>query len=109
MYNTSTVRIRTKITPLSDNADQVKLWLTTQPDPMALFKKFSYDEMKSALLSYLNPEEEIKEQADSVQPKNEDASDLPWEKEEKPAPASFSLSSPKKSDLESKIDDLFNL
>lgn len=109
MYNTSTVRIRTKITPLSENADQVKLWLTTQPDPMSLFKKFSYDEMKSALLAYLNPEEEIKEQADSVESKAPETGDLPWEKEEKPAPASFNLSTPKKKDLESKIDDLFNL
>lgn len=108
MYNTSTVRIRTKITPLSDNAEQVKLWLNNQPDPMTLFKKYSYEEMKSALLSYLNPEEEIKEQADSVTAK-EEPSDLPWEKQESKPASGFSLSTPKKSDLESKIDDLFSI
>jgi hypothetical protein len=109
MYNTSTVRIRTKITPLSDDAEKVKLWLKEQPDPMSLFKKFTYDEMKTALLNHLNPEEEIKEQADSVQPKDSSSGDLPWETEvpaAAPAPKTFSLSN-KKSDLESKIDDLF--
>ncbi len=106
MYNTSTVRIRTKITPLSDNAEQVKVWLNTQPNPMELFKKFSYDEMKTALLTYLNPEEEIKEQADSVQSKAPEG-DLPWEKPAEEAPKSFTLST-KKSDLDSKIDDLFS-
>lgn len=108
MYNTSTVRIRTKITPLSDNAEQVKVWLNTQPNPMELFKKFSYDEMKSALLTYLNPEEEIKEQADAVETKQPPTGDLPWEKEEDSSSAkSFTLST-KKSDLDSKIDDLFS-
>ena len=108
MFNTSTVRIRTKITPLTDDADKAKLWLTTQPDPMTLFKKFSYEEMKSSLLTYLNPEEEIKENADSVESKAPE-SDLPWDKtQEKPAHTSFSLST-KKSDLESKIDDLFSI
>lgn len=107
MYNTSTVRIRTKITPLSDNAEQVKVWLNTQPNPMELFKKFSYDEMKTALLTYLNPEEEIKEQADSVQTKTPEG-DLPWEKPAaEEASKSFTLST-KKSDLDSKIDDLFS-
>jgi hypothetical protein len=108
MYNTSTVRIRTKITSLSTDAEQVKLWLNTQPDPMTLFKKFTYEEMKNALFAYLNPEEEIKEQADSVESKAPET-DLPWEKEEKKAPTSFALSTPKKSDLESKIDDLFSI
>jgi hypothetical protein len=107
MYNTSTVRIRTKITPLSTDANQVKLWLTTQPNPMELFKRFTYDEMKSSLLTYLNPEEEVKAQADTVETKEVSSGpgDLPWEKEE--APKSFSLST-KKSDLDSKIDDLFS-
>lgn len=108
MYNTSTVRIRTKITQLSDDAEQVKVWLNTQPNPMELFKKFSYDEMKSALLTYLNPEEEIKEQADAVETKQAPAGDLPWEKEEESSSAkSFTLST-KKTDLDSKIDDLFS-
>ena len=102
MYNTSTVRVRTKITPLSEDADKVKLWLETQPDPASLFKRFSYDEMKAALMTHLNPEEEIKETADSVESK-EHESDLPWDK-----PVQKYTLNTKKSDIDSKIDDLFS-
>jgi len=104
MYNTSTVRVRTKITPLSEDADKVKLWLETQPDPTTLFKRFTYEEMKAALLSHLHPEEEIKQQADSVEDK-EDVGDLPWQT---PAPSAVKYSlNTQKSNIDSKIDDLF--
>jgi hypothetical protein len=105
MYNTSTVRVRTKITPLSDDAEKVKLWLNTQPNPMDLYKKYPYEEMKAALLAHLNPEEEIKEQADSVETKQE-VGDLPWEK---PTTNAYTLETPKKSDLDDKLDDIFDI
>jgi hypothetical protein len=57
-YNKSTVRPRTKITPLSENAVQVKEWLANQPEVLTLYKKFEYDEMKTILLNWLNPESE---------------------------------------------------
>jgi hypothetical protein len=103
MYNTSTVRVRTKSTPLSDDADKVKLWLETQPDPLAQFKRYSYDEMKEALLKHLNPEEELKEQADAVEAKPQ--GDLPWEK---PAQGQYTLNTTK-SNVDSAIDDLFDI
>ena len=103
MYNTSTVRVRTKSTPLSEDADKVKLWLETQPDPLTQFKRYSYDEMKEALLKHLNPEEDLKEEADSVESKPQ--GDLPWEK---PAQGAYTLSTTKPS-MDSAIDDLFNL
>jgi len=103
MYNTSTVRVRTKSTPLSDDADKVKTWLDNQPDPLTQFKKYSYDEMKEALLKHLNPEEELKEQADAVQTKP--TGDLPWEKPQ--APAEYVLNTSKAS-VDSSIDDLFS-
>jgi len=107
MFNTSTVRVRTKITPLSEDGDKVKLWLETQPDPTTLFKRFTYEEMKSALFSHLNPEEEIKEQADSVTVKTDnETSDLPWEKTA-PSADKYALNT-QKSDIDSKIDDLFS-
>jgi len=103
MYNTSTVRVRTKCTPLSEDSDKVKLWLETQPDPLTQFKKYSYDEMKDSLLKHLNPEEEIKETADAVETKA--PSDLPWEK---PAQGGYSLNTGKTS-IDSAIDDLFDI
>lgn len=57
-YNKTSVRVRTKITPLSTNAEEVKSLLETQPDPSSIFKKYTYEEMKEALLQWLNPSEE---------------------------------------------------
>ncbi len=57
-YNKTSVRVRTKITPLSSNAQEVQEWLEKQPEPLAIFKKYTYDEMKEALLQWLNPSEE---------------------------------------------------
>lgn len=95
-FNQSKVRVRTKVTALSENAADVKKWLETQPEPLSIFKKYGYDEMKESLLSWLNPEE----QADEPTP----AAPVAEEK----APAAFSLSTPKKS-IDDEFDDLFNL
>ena len=56
-FNQSKVRVRTKTTPLSESADEVKKWLNEQPDPLSIFKKYSYDDMKASLLEWLNPED----------------------------------------------------
>lgn len=60
-YNKTSVRVRTKITPLSTNAEEVKEWLEKQPEPLSIFKKYTYDEMKEALLQWLNPSDETEE------------------------------------------------
>jgi hypothetical protein len=94
-YDKSTVRIRTKVTPLSTKADEAKKWLSEQPDPMTQFKRYSYDEMKAALLTYLNPESEAEQAASAPTPTEE------------PKQQKFSLSTSKE-DTNSKIDDLFS-
>ena len=71
-YNKSSVRPRTKIIPLSENANTVKMWLSEQPEILTLYKKYDYDEMKGILLTWLNPEteettEETVEEAPVVQ------------------------------------------
>ena len=60
-YNKSSVRVRLKQTPLSDDAAQVEKWTKDQPDPNAEFKKFTFDEMKSALEKWLSPEDNNEE------------------------------------------------
>jgi hypothetical protein len=65
-FNKSTVRPRTKITPLSENASQAKMWLAEQPEVLALYKKYDYEEMKNILLTWLNPEAEV-ESTDEVE------------------------------------------
>jgi hypothetical protein len=54
-YNKSSVRVKTKQTPLGD-ADQIQNWLDNQKNPMEVFKRYSYEEMKANLAKFLNPE-----------------------------------------------------
>ena len=57
-YNKSSIRVKMKESALSTKADEVTLWTTEQPDPNAEFKKFTFEEMKSALEKWLAPEED---------------------------------------------------
>ena len=61
-YNKSSVRVRLKTTPLSEDASLVEKWTSEQPNPTdGLFKRFSFDEMKSALEKWLSPEDDSEE------------------------------------------------
>ena len=51
----TSVRIKPKQTPLSDNNDQVDKWLKTQPNPSEVFTQYDYDFIKKQLQNYLNP------------------------------------------------------
>ncbi len=61
-YNKSSVRVRLKTSPLSEDASLVEKWGNDQPNPKELFKRFTFDEMKSALEQWLSPEEEGSEE-----------------------------------------------
>lgn len=62
-YNKSSVRVRLKTSPLSEDATLVEKWTNEQPNPTdGLFKRYSFDEMKSALEKWLSPEEEEDEE-----------------------------------------------
>jgi hypothetical protein len=98
-YNKSTIRVRTKITPLSEDPEQLKKWLNDQPNPVSQFKKYSYEDMKAALLGYLNPEDEKEQMAASPEPTKEEVTI--------PGTGAFTLETPKK-DTNSKIDELFD-
>jgi len=60
-YNKSSVRVRLKSTPLSENKDEAQAWLDNQPNPTELFKRYTFDEMKSALEKWLSPEDAAEE------------------------------------------------
>lgn len=66
-YNKTTLRPRTKQTPLSEDASQAKQWLNEQPDLMSFYKKHEYEELKEILLNHLNPEQEVTEDEDEVE------------------------------------------
>ena len=56
-YNKSSVRVRLKTTSLSEDSSKANKWLEEQPNPEELFKRFTFDEMKSALEKWLSPED----------------------------------------------------
>ena len=86
MFNTTTVRVKPNQTPLSKNAEKAQSLLDDQKDLVTLFKKYTFEEMKGELQSYLKPSEE----------------DGGKETEVKEAPSKM------KKDIDSKLDELFD-
>ena len=99
-YGKTNIRVKTKITSLSEDATQVENWLNNQPEVATLFKKYDYETLKTNLLEFLNPgqsEDSIEETIASETPQAEEAPRV--------APAPYTLESaakPKKS-----VDDEF--
>lgn len=62
-YNRTTASPSMKVTPLSEDASQVKAWMEDQVNPKDLFKNriVEYDQTKQYLASWLNPEGSISE------------------------------------------------
>jgi hypothetical protein len=96
-FNQSKVRVRTKTTALSESAGEVEKWLNTQPDVFSIFKKYSYDEMKESLLSWLNPEDATEEAAPAATEAAKPAT----------SPASFTLNAKPKASIDDEFDELF--
>lgn len=97
-YPQTTVRIKPKQTPLSDNNEQVDTWLKTQPDPMQAHRELSFDFIKKQLQNYLNPGS-AEEEAPAAMPT-----------EPSQPQSNFTLETATKgnSDRVSQFDDLFN-
>jgi hypothetical protein len=57
-YNKSSVRVKMKTSSLNENSSLVEKWLEEQPNPSDAFKKYSFEEIKSALQKWLTPEVE---------------------------------------------------
>jgi hypothetical protein len=83
---------RTKETPVSEDKTYVKNVLENQPNPMESFKKYSFDEMKTALQTWLAPEAE---------------EETPAPAPEKPATNYATKNAPKANKAE-KFDSLFD-
>ena len=86
MFNTTTVRVKPNQTPLIEDAAKAETLLDNQKDVLSLFKKYTFEEMKGELQSYLKPAEE----------------DGGKETEVKAAPSKGNQ------DLDSKLDELFD-
>ena len=100
-YNKSSIRVRMKTSPLSEDATKVETWTNEQPNPKeGLFKLFSFDEMKSALEKWLSPEEEESNVSENA---------FPTERAAAPSTSNFSLDTNKaKQSKVDKFDSLFD-
>jgi hypothetical protein len=100
-YNKTTIMPKVKETPLAASKDEVKALLENQPNPMDVFKRYSFDDMKSALQEWLTPEEP------------EEGSIIDDEKEEEAAPITtgkaYSIKTPAAAKVSKadKFDSLF--
>ena len=70
-YNKSKVLPALKTSTLSDNNSEVEKWLSTQPDPIKFYKKYTFEEIKGFLAEWLNPEVEAENETASQPTKSE--------------------------------------
>jgi hypothetical protein len=68
---------KVKETPLADSKSAIEALLENQPNPMEVFKKYSFDEMKQALQEWLTPEDEYEEGAIIDDEKEEEVTSPP--------------------------------
>jgi len=100
---------RVKTTPITDDADALRLYLDEQPDIFAINKKHTYESLKEIFEKWANPEEEddsapIVATSDDEETEAPSKGDLPWEKEEKTSSYTLQTKQPKAD----KFEDLFN-
>jgi hypothetical protein len=109
------IRVKPKTSPLGTDKTQLKSWLTEQPNVLELQKKNTFEDLKSILEKFLNPDAETEDEEEVVAPvktANAAPKDLPWEddeEEEAPAPkakANYDLKVTKTSKA-AKFDALF--
>ena len=60
-YNKTTLSPSLKSSPISVNLDEVTKFLDEQPDPMKIFKRYTFDEVKAGLQEFLAPEDQEEE------------------------------------------------
>ena len=66
-YNETSVRIVPKMSPLSENNDQVETWLKTQPNPSEVYTQYDYQFIKKQLLEYIEPGSSTEEETATVE------------------------------------------
>ena len=79
----SSIRVKPKTTPLSTNKAEIERLLSEQPDVLEIQRKMEFEAMKEVLQNWLTPPTE-EESPEVITAEEEDDSDMPGEKEEKP-------------------------
>ena len=101
-YPDTTVRIRPKMSPASENSGLVEKWLKEQPNPYDTFTQYDYEFIKRQLMKYLDPNIEDAEPAAVATPKPV------AQPEPEESNYTFEKSTSGKQSPVSKFDDLFN-
>ena len=111
------IRVKPKTSPLGTDKTQIKSWLSEQPNVLELQKKNTFEDLKSVLEKFLNPEAEGDSEEEEVVAPAKVAKaapkDLPWEddeaEDETPAPkANYALkTAPTKTSKAAKFGALF--
>ena len=101
-YPETTVRIKPKQTPLSDNNDLVDTWLKTQPNPVEVHSQYDYDFIKKQLQNYLNPG------SGDETPESTGTDKLPESLGQQKTDFTLETATAGNKDTVSKFDDLFN-
>jgi len=99
-YNKTSIGPSLKTSPISSDENVVKDILENQPDPMKIFKRYTFDEVKAALQSWLTPEDEEKE-GDII-------SEPPVEFDGESKGGNYSLDTSAKKSKSEQFDDLFD-
>ena len=60
-YPQTSLRVKPKQSVLSDDNAEVEKWLSDQPELLKYYRRVSYDDMKTALQDWLNPEDSTTE------------------------------------------------
>lgn len=111
-YPATTVRIKPKQTPLSEDNAKVELWLKEQPNALEAFTEYDYEFIKKQLQSYLNPGEETTqapaEPTESSEPAVTTPSPIPGTGIMEDKAYSLETATVGKQNSVSKFDDLFN-
>lgn len=107
-YPETTVRIKPKQTPLSEDSAEVELWLKEQPNPKEVYTEYDYDFIKKQLLEHLNPgSTEESEETTSEPQKSSPAQNSKAAFSNKGAKEHFTLET-NNSSVDEMFDDLFN-
>ena len=60
-YNKTSIGPSLKTSPISKDKDEVNKFLEDQPDPMKIFKRYTFAEVKAGLQEFLSPEDQESE------------------------------------------------
>ena len=99
----TSIRVKPKTSPLSDNKSELENWLNNQPNVLELQRKMDFDAMKEVLQNYLAP---TVEEAETTVDEDEDEADMPWEKETPKTKYSVPVGAKPKSKVD-EFDEIF--